>query len=196
MIFGITGQTGSGKSSVSEIFRSFGADVIDADKISREVCTAGSECLKEIEESFGSEIIIEDGELDRRRLGGIVFSDPQKLELLTGITHRYIKDAVIDRIKNSKSGICTIDGAVLIGSNMEELCEYMVAVIADEDLRKKRIMARDGLSEDEALRRIRAQRDESFYRAHSDYIIENNGSTETLEESARRIYDRIVRKGQ
>lgn len=194
MIFGITGQTGSGKSFVSDIFRSFGVDVIDADKISHEVCAAGSECLEEIEKSFGSEIILDSGELDRRRLGSVVFSNPQKLRLLTGITHRYIKDAVIKRIKNSKSGICAIDGAVLIGSNMEELCEYMVAVIADEGLRKKRIMVRDGLSEEEALSRIRAQQDESFYRVHSDYVIENNGSIEELEKKARCIYDRIVRK--
>ena len=77
---------------------------------------------------------------------------------------------------------------------MEELCEYMVAVIADEGLRKKRIMVRDGLSEEEALSRIRAQQDESFYRVHSDYVIENNGSIEELAKKARCIYDRIVRK--
>lgn len=194
MIFGITGQTGSGKSSVSDIFRGLGAYVIDADKISHEVCAAGSDCLNEIEKNFGSEVILANGELDRKRLGAIVFSDSEKLSLLTRITHRYIKDDVVEKIKNSKSEVCAIDGAVLIGSNMEEMCEFMISVIAGEELRKKRIMARDGLSEEEALRRIHAQEDEEFYRAHSDFIIENNGSIESLTEKARCIYDRIVRK--
>ena len=196
MIFGITGQTGSGKSTVSDFFRAAGVDVADADKISREVCAAGSRCLEEIRKNFGSGIILPDGSLDRKGLGRIVFSDPERLELLTQITHRYIKAAVAERLNNSKSKVCAIDGAVLIGSNMEEMCEYMVAVVADKSIRKKRIMERDGLSDEEAERRIHAQEDESFYRSHSDFVIENNGGIEALEAQVRRIYDRIVRNLQ
>ncbi len=191
MIFGITGQTGSGKSTVSEQFRALGVDVLDADFAARVVCEPGTPCLAEIIESFGRDMLLPNGELNRRRLGAVVFSDPEKLERLSKITHYYIREWVLQKIRQSKSMLCAIDGAVLIGSNMESLCRAMVAVVAEPDIRKKRIMARDGLSEEEAVKRIAAQEDEDFYRKHADFIIENNSGIQALEQQTKQIYDQI-----
>lgn len=196
MIFGITGQTGSGKSTVSDIFRRLGVYVADADKASRSVCTPGSGCLKEIEAEFGSAFIGENGELDRRALGKVVFADEKKLEKLSEITHKYIYRAVKRELEETNKDICAVDGAVLIGSGLEELCELMVAVTADEKMRKRRIIERDGLSESEAERRIAAQKSEEFYREHSDFVIENNGGAEELEKQVKLIYERIAGKVQ
>lgn len=191
MIFGITGQTGSGKSTVSEQFRALGVDVLDADFAARVVCEPGTPCLAEIIESFGRDMLLPNGELNRRRLGTVVFSDPAKLERLSKITHYYIREWVLQKIRQSKSMLCAIDGAVLIGSNMESLCRAMVAVVAEPDIRKKRIMARDGLSEEEAVKRIAAQEDEDFYRKHADFIIENNSGIQALEQQTKKIYDQM-----
>lgn len=194
LIFGITGATGTGKSTMSEIFRELGVDVIDGDIASREVTENGSQCLAEITEKFGTDILFEDGSLNRHALGRVVFADSQKLAELTSITHRYIKELVLEKIQNSKSKICAIDGAVLIGSNMESLCEFMVAVVADNEIRKERIIARDDISETDAENRISSQEDEAFYRSHSDYIIENNGSREDLEIEVKELYKKILQE--
>lgn len=196
MIFGITGQTGSGKSTVSDMFRELGVFVADADKISREVCAAGSGCLAEIEAAFGSGFITGAGELDRRGLGSVVFADPQKLKLLSGITHKYIKRAAKEQIEKSGAELCAVDGAVLIGSSLEEMCGLMVAVTAGREIRRLRIRERDGLSEEEAERRINAQPDEDYYRAHADFVIENNGNIEELKKNVKLIFDKIAGKGQ
>lgn len=194
LIFGITGATGTGKSTVSDIFRSLGADVIDADKISREVTVPNSDCLAEIERHFGGSVILKNGELDRRALGKIVFSDENELHVLTEITHKYIKKAVEQRISESTSNICAIDGAVLIGSNMEAICEFMVVAAADWDIRKKRIMQRDGILAEDAENRMKSQESMDFYIAHADYVIENNEGKAELEEKARSIYNEILRE--
>lgn len=194
LIFAITGTTGSGKSSASEIFRSLGVDVIDADKISREVSTPNSKCLQEITACFGTKILFENGELNRRALGSIVFSDKAKLELLTKITHKYIKASVEQKIKDSKSNICAVDGAVIIGSNIEALCKFIVVVTADKEVRKNRIKMRDGISDDDAEKRINSQKNTDFYIAHSDYIIQNNKGLDALTEEVTHIYNKILRE--
>ena len=90
-VFGITGGSGSGKTTVSDIFRRLGAEIIDTDKIARSVTEKGSECLKELADAFGNGIILPDGSLDRRRLASIAFADKEKTALLSEITHKYIK---------------------------------------------------------------------------------------------------------
>ena len=192
-VFGITGATGTGKSTVSEILRECGADVIDADRVSREVACPGSECLCELTEHFGREILLEDGSLNRRKLGGIVFGDEKKLSVLTQITHKYIKQRIIELIAQSKSRLCGIDGAVLIGSSMESLCEFMISVIADTPTRLKRIMNRDNISEAYAKKRILSQPDPDFYISHSDYVIENNGTYADLAKKTKLLYDDILK---
>lgn len=193
LIFGITGQTGAGKTMVSDIFRNLGVTVVDADEASKETTKKGSPCLKEIEKCFGSEFILPSGELDRRGLGRVVFSNPDKLAKLSEITHKYIKESVTQKLSESTSKIKAIDGAVLIGSNMEEMCAFMVAVTADCDIRKERIKLRDGLSDEDAKTRINAQQSKEFYKNHAKYIIENNKTQKELEQQTIEVYNQICK---
>lgn len=193
LIFGITGQTGAGKTMVSDIFRNLGVTVVDADKTSRETTQKGSPCLKEIAACFGSEFILPNGELNRGALGRVVFSNPDQLSKLTEITHKYIKESVIQKLSESTSKLKAIDGAVLIGSNMEEMCAFMVAVTADEDIRKERIKLRDGLSDKDAKSRINAQQSKEFYKSHAKYIIENNKTQKELEQQAIQVFNQICK---
>ncbi len=175
-IFGITGPTGAGKSTVSDMFRKRGIYVADADEASRRVTEKGSQCLDEIRNAFGGGILNECGALDREKLGTIVFGDRKKLEILTRITHKYIKEYIADEIDRSGAAIAAIDGAVIIGSPVYDMCRCMVVVTADKDIRLKRIMRRDGIDGGAAVNRINSQPEDCEYIKYADYVIENNGS--------------------
>lgn len=190
-IFGITGGSGAGKSTVSNIFRELGVFVSDADKAAREIVRKGTECLGEIQKCFGDAIIQENGELNRRALGEIVFSDKSKLELLNSITHRYIKEYIKKEIEGAKNEICAVDGAVIIGSPVMELCSELVVVTANRETRIKRIMQRDNIERDYAADRINSQNDDKFYLSHADYVIENNDDESELGAKIERIYNKI-----
>ena len=190
-IFGITGPTGAGKSTVSEIFRRLGVYVADADKASRIVMQKGGKCLKEIITAFGEEILTSDRELDRQSLAKIVFNDNDKLKLLNKITHKYIKEYLINEINDAKSTIVAIDGAVIIGSPVMELCKKMVVVTADVQTRIKRITERDGIDAKMASDRVNSQMSNAEYESFADYIIENNDGTVRLEECVEDIYIKI-----
>ncbi len=190
-IFGITGPTGAGKSIVSEIFRQLGVYVADADKASRVIMQKGGKCLEEIILAFGEVILTSDKELDRRSLARIVFNDNDKLKLLNKITHKYIKEYLIKEINDAKSTIAAIDGAVIIGSPVMELCKKMVVVTADVQTRIKRIMERDRIDKKMASDRVNSQMSNAQYESFADYIIENNDDTVRLEECVEDIYIKI-----
>ena len=190
-IFGITGPTGAGKSTVSDIFRHMGVDVIDADKSARIVMQKGSKCLQELVTVFGHDILTADNELNRKKLADIVFNDSDKLKLLNSVTHKYIKDYLIKKINESDSYITAIDGAVIIGSPVMELCKKMVVVTADTDTRITRIMKRDGIDKSMAVSRINSQMSNIEYESFADYIIKNNDNNVRLEECVENIYNKI-----
>ncbi len=190
-IFGITGATGSGKSTVSRIFRSLGVYVADADIAARAVTRKGTECLCELVDAFGSDILTADGELNRKALGEIVFNDKIKLQLLNRITHKYIKRYIENELCNSGSRIAAIDGAVIIGSPVQDMCRLLVVVSADTNTRISRIMARDGLDLKRARERVNSQMADSQYEEYADFIIKNNDDNVRLEECVERIYGKI-----
>lgn len=190
-IFGITGGSGSGKTTVSDIFRSLGADVIDTDIISRCVTGKGSECLLNLTAALGKDILTEDGSLNRRRLASIAFADNEKKSLLNTITHKYIKLETEKRITESPSNIIGIDGAVLIGSNMERMCEKMVVVTAERNVRINRIKSRDNLTDEEAITRLDAQQSDEFYKSHADFIIDNSSDLASLTEQVKTVYNKL-----
>lgn len=180
LVFGITGGSGSGKSSASERFRENGIYVIDADKTAREVVRQGELCLGELVKELGSEILNDDGSLNRRKTGEIVFSDKKKLDILNRVTHKYIQKALEDQLNKIDTDIAAVDGAVIIGSPVEKMCSFLVSVMADKEIRVKRIMARDDISREAALKRIESQPSDEFYIANSRYLLYNNISKENL----------------
>ncbi len=196
LIFGITGGSGAGKTTVSDIFRKAGIPVIDADKAARAVTEPGERCLDELTDFFGSEILQSDGTLNRKKLADIAFSDERRLKKLNEITHKYIKINIENQLSEIKGKIAAIDGAVIIGSEVEELCAFIVSVTAKREVRIKRITARDNISAESAKKRLAAQPGDDFYIEHSKYIIRNDTSVKELESQAERIISEIKNENE
>ncbi len=193
-VIGLTGQSGAGKTTVSKVFAENGFSVIDADIISREVMKSGSPCLDELAEVFGKDIILPDGSLDRKKMGSIVFSDRHKLELLDKICYPYIVCRINERIAQLSDGgsrFILLDAPTLFEAGADRLCEKIISVTADEDIRLKRIMERDGLPSEAVKNRFSSQHSEEFFEAHSDYIIKNNQTNDILADRATETASRI-----
>ena len=184
MIIGLTGVIASGKSLVSSRIRDYHKiPVIDADAVAKSLMRRGMPVYNAVVESFGSEILYDNGEIDSRILGGIVFADNKKLTLLNNITHpATIKEilTLADNEEKNGAGIVFIESALLLSAGMDKIVDKIWAVIASEDIRIKRLMERNNLSYDEALKRIRAQRDEDKMVSVSSCVIENNGDIQEL----------------
>lgn len=195
MVVGLTGQTGAGKSTVSKVFRQCGFGLINADLISREVVKKGSNCLHEIEDCFPENVITEDGELNRRELAKIIFSDSKKRELLNSIMYPYIMGSIlqeIHRFADNGQKMILLDAPTLFESRADDFCELIISVVAREPLRLDRIIKRDGLSREQAQSRIDSQLPESFFIGHSDFIIKNNKDRANLDAVAKEVAEKVV----
>ena len=188
MILGITGGTGTGKSSVCDYFKNQGFIIIDSDAVARSVCAKGTACLDEIVQAFGQGITDCEGNLKRKELGRIVFSDAQKLKNLNGITHKYIIESIKETIRANSGKNIVIDAPLLIETGLDAICTKTLCVLADRDTRLKRIMARDLLSESDAQDRISSQPGDDFYISKCDYVLYNNGDFESLSAKLSDIF--------
>mgnify|MGYP003293952982 FL=1 len=194
LVIGLTGQTGAGKSTVSKIFAENGFAVINADLISRKVVEKGEKCLDELTEIFSPCILNDDGTLNRKVLGGIVFTDKTKLEMLNSIIYPYITSEILNEIRNySESGykLILLDAPTLFESHADDFCEIIISVIADEKIREKRIIERDGLTQKQAQDRMNSQHDADFFAANSDFVIENNDTIDTVNGISKEVSDKI-----
>ncbi len=190
LVIGLTGPTGAGKGEVASIFARYGIPVINADRVYHELITPPSSCLQELVEAFGKQILLSDGRLDRRALGGIVFNDPAAREQLNAITHRYVMEEVkgqMERLRREDVPVAVFDAPQLFEAGAHKACGAVVSVLAERGLRLERIMARDGITAEAAMRRILAQKSDEFFKTHSDYIVENNGALESLTPQVHRI---------
>ena len=193
-VVGLTGQTGAGKSTISKIFSDNGYLIIGADQVARKVVEKGSNCLFEIEDIFGRGVINEDGTLDRKALGNIVFTDKTKLETLNTIIHPYITKEILRMIKdNAASGVKLIllDAPTLFESHADDFCEIIISVLAKAEIREKRIIVRDGITSEQARQRMGSQYDDEFFISHSDYIIRNDGGLEEVTRITKEVSDKI-----
>ena len=172
IVIGLTGPTGSGKSSVSKIAEEFGLRVIDCDKTAREVTEKGTECLKALVSAFGEDILLADGNLNRKALAALAFKDRESTERLNKTILPYIADLVV---KQSAGQDTLLDAPTLFESGINKICNKTVAVLADKDIRLKRIISRDNLTLKEAEARINAGKDEAFFKKNADYVLYNNG---------------------
>ena len=185
-LIGLTGRTGSGKSSAAQIFERLGAFVADCDKIAHE--TLQSEYIKEkLASAFTHKIFDENGEINRKALGEIVFSDSAQLKKLNEIMHKAIVERCIELCQSSGKDICVMDGSELEESGADEKCDFIVVITADEDKRLSRIMLRDNIDLESARRRMNAQNEYS----KKAIFIENNGSRDSLEKEIIKIYNKI-----
>ena len=191
MVVGLTGGTGTGKTSVSKIFEKSGYKVINYDLITRQIYSKGSQCLNEVVMAFGEKILTPDGELDRKKLGEIVFSNKNSLDSLNKIVYKYILSLTADEIENSKDRKLLLDAPTLFESGLDKSCDVIVGVIAKNELRLSRVAVRDGLSIKKVQERINSQKSDEFYRENCDFIIENNGSYDELVAKVERVLGSI-----
>ena len=189
-IIGITGTSGAGKTSALNALSALGALVLDCDRIYHELLQSNTAMLKELEDYFGG--VVTAGKLDRKKLGAIVFSDPAALKKLNEITHKYVYDEVETRLADwEKAGGATaaIDAIGLVDGNLKNLCDFLVAVTAPEEIRLERIMARDGITREQAQLRIAAQNPDSYFIERCDYAIDGNCATAAeFEEKCRAFF--------
>ena len=189
-VIGLTGPSGAGKGEVARLFAAYGLPVINADQIYHDLLLPPSSCLNELTECFGRAILSPDGTLDRRALSSIVFSDPASLQRLNSITHRYVMEktkALLSQFAAKGFPAAVFDAPQLFEAGAHRICNTVVSVLADRSLRIERIMKRDGINAESAIRRIDSQKSDDYFRKHSEYIIENNTSVEHLLPAVRRI---------
>lgn len=189
-IIGITGQTGAGKSTICRALVSRGAYHIDADAVAKSLYCKGAPILSKLQDAFGSQVLTADGELDRPALAAAAFRDRDSTARLNAIVHPAVTEkirAILDEQRKAGVQCVLIDAIALFESGEAALCDRTVGVIAPEAVRLARITARDGLSEADALLRIRAQHDESFYVSRCDDVIRNYPPY-TLESEMQRVF--------
>ena len=179
MILGITGDTGCGKTTLLNVLREQGALVLDCDEIYHELLIRDAALLSAIEARFPG--TVESGELQRKKLGALVFSDEKALLDLNKITHTAVKREVLHRLQSSPE-LAAIDAIALFEGGLAELCDITAAIIAPTEDRVRRLILRDGISEDYARSRIAAQHDEGWFREKCDYILENSGTEKQFQE--------------
>lgn len=189
MTIGITGGTGCGKTTLLHEIQKRGALVLDCDEIYHQLLKTDQALLAAIEGRFPG--TVEHGTLNRKKLGGIVFADSQALAELNQMTHGAVK-AEVQRRLAQRDGLAAIDAIALFEGGLAELCDITVAVTAPEDARVARLMVREGVSREYALSRIRAQKDEEFFRDNCDYVLGNSGTLEEFQDICRRFLRDIL----
>jgi len=178
-IIGITGGTGAGKTSAVKVLQEMGAMVTDCDEVYHELLISNADMIEEIEANFTD--VTGDGKIDRKKLGEIVWNDPEALQKLNIITHKYVNDEIDRRInafREQGASIIVIDAIALIESGQSKRCDVIVGITAPQEHRIFRIMKRDNISKETAQARISAQMPESFYEENCDYILENTYDTQ------------------
>lgn len=182
-IYGLTGGIGSGKSAAAAYFEDCGIPVVSADELSRVVVTPGSEGLSAVVAAFGEGVLSPQGELDRRKLGAVVFKDPTARGRLEGILHPRIRDCfqdVLTALEATGNSMVVYEVPLLFENNLEKQMKAVILVSAPEDQRIARVMARDKLSADDVRARMAAQMDDKNRRARATHVLENDGDLEHL----------------
>ena len=183
MIIGLTGGIGSGKSTVSDILKEQGIPVVDGDLIAREVVEPHRPAYEEIVRVFGAEVLQQDGTLNRKRIGEIVFSDPEKLSMLNSITHKEIYRVILERLeylKETGTSLVFLDVALLFETGFDQLTDWVWVVDAPDAVRVERIQKRDGLKEEEILKRIQSQMSRELRNTKGNLVLDNSKSREEL----------------
>lgn len=192
MNIGLTGGIATGKSTVSALLVNKGALLVDADAIAREVMLPGHPVLAAVAEHFGQAVILEDGTLDRKKLGDIVFRDPSQRKALNDITHPAIRKEIRGRMddlqREHPDKLVVVDIPLLYESGLEHMFERVMVVYAPEHVQLERLMRRNQLTAEEAAARIRSQMDIEDKKRKADIVIDNSGDAEETERQVDRFW--------
>jgi dephospho-CoA kinase len=195
LIAGLTGGIASGKSTVSAVLAEAGARVIDADAIAREAARQGTPAYADIVAHFGRDILLPDGEIDRRRLGDIVFNDPVEKQVIESFIHPWVRDETarrLERIRGDEpNAVVILDVPLLFEAGLHHDVAEVIVVVVPEAVQLARLMARDRLSTAEALARIRSQMPIEQKKALATRVIDNSGSRESTRNQTLEVYRRL-----
>ena len=192
---GLTGSIAVGKTYVCDVLREQGAFVLDADQTAREVVTAGSKGLALIADEFGKEVLTESGELDRAKMGAIVFSDEAKRQLLNSIVHPLVIEAqddwLAEKERKNPRGIAVIDAALMIESGGYKRFTKLIVVWCEPEIQLERLMLRNNLSEAEAQKRIRAQMPQEEKKRYADFLIDTSAGFENTRRQTIEVFEQL-----
>jgi dephospho-CoA kinase len=197
-VYGLTGGIGSGKSTVAHLLEDYGIPVVSADELSRMVVAPGSRGLADVVEAFGSEVLDEKGELDRKKMGQIVFTTPERRRQLEAILHPRIRERyeqVLDALEKAGHPVMVYEVPLLFEKKLDEQDEMkaVILVTATADTRIARVKERDSLTTDDVLSRMRAQMPEQEKRERADYVIHNDGDLDDLRREVEYLLSRFLR---
>ncbi|CQR48102.1 Dephospho-CoA kinase [Paraliobacillus sp. PM-2] len=194
-IIGLTGGIASGKSTVSNMLRKRGIPIIDADRIAKEAVEPNQKAYRQIVATFGASILQKDGQLDRKKLGNIVFANECKRQQLNEIVHPQVRKVMLDKrdqLIKQKQPIIVLDIPLLFESNLEDLVDLVIVVYSHPDIQLERLMKRNQLSREEAQKRIHSQLSIRKKAELADLVIDNNGSIEDTKEQCEKIMNKLV----
>lgn len=190
LIIGLTGSIASGKSTVSQMLEGYGFPIVDADKVARLVVEPGTPVLENIVQVFGSDVLHEDGSLNRERLGQLIFKDQNEREKLNLIIHPAIRHEM-NRQKEmhlaNDAHTVVMDIPLLFESGLQSVVNKIIVVSVTPAIQKKRLMERNGFTEEEALDRISSQLPMEIKEEQSDAVLYNNGTVEQTEEQLKKV---------
>ncbi len=188
---GLTGGIASGKSLVSAMLAEKGVPVVEADKVGHQAYRRGTEAYRLVVEAFGAEVVVADGEIDRRALGARVFGDAQVRRRLEAIVWPAMRDMMAQRLgelRDQDVAVAVLEAAVLIEADWTPLVDEVWVVVVPEEVARERLVRRNGLIPEEATARIRAQLSNEERVQHADAVIDNSGSLEALREQVERAW--------
>lgn len=192
---GLTGSIAVGKSYVCDVFRELGSHVLDADKTAREVVEPGTDGLRQVVAQFGESVLNADGQLDRKKLGVIVFADEEKRQLLNSIIHPLVisaQDAWITALERTDpTGIAIIDAALMIESGGYKRFDKLIVVWCEPAIQLNRLMLRDNLSETDAKKRIDAQMPQDEKKRFADFLIDTSGGLDDTRRQTTELFQQL-----
>jgi len=193
---GLTGGIASGKSTVSGIFASLGAKIIDADEVAREVLLPGQPAWTRLRQAFGQEFFHPDGTVKRKQLRELVFADPEKRKLLNAIVHPEVMKEINRRSESwsssEQAGVLLVDVPLLLEVGVANRFDKIIVVYASESAQIKRLMQRDGIAEEEAKQTLKVQMPLSKKVEQADYVIDNSGTTEEAQAQVQRVWQELL----
>jgi len=195
VVIGLTGGIASGKSTVSAKLKELGAAVIDADLLARDVVRKGEIAYNKIVQCFGADILLPGGDIDRKKLGNIVFSDKEKLELLNSITHPEIINRMKERIQELKAEgakVIVVDAAILIEMGLHKYVDSVWVLSVDRETQLKRLAERDKYDYREAENRINSQFTDEVRKKYADVVIDNSKPIEEVEKRLEELWNNIA----
>ena len=191
MKIAIAGNIAAGKTAVESFFREFGYEVLDTDKVAHEILS--SDVAQEVINAFEGQDITSDGTIDRKKLGEIVFSDYHSRKKLERIIHPLIRERIIEYCE-ARQGVSLVAIPLVFEAKMEDLFDKIIFVFADDETRLERLMNRNNLTQEEALKRINSQMSQFMKLEESDYVFHNNGTLDNLRNQVKDFVEKILKE--